>query len=218
MLPGFTRVRARLERLARTPLSLRRGVRASKSCRKVQKEVGFSPCMAKPSRPSDPQHSRGQLRTFFTSTRTAGGLPLLQTESMATLLIDVIRSYTLTGKFKVHDFVVMRDHLHLLFTVNGEMTVEKAMQLVKGNFSFRAKKELRCTREIWQRGFSDVRITDERSFRSHQEYIWENPVRAGLARSAGEYPYSSAYFKKRKAAGAKAQVSKASDGTTKVVP
>jgi putative transposase len=158
--------------------------------------VGFSPGMAKPSRPSDPQHSKGQLRTFFTSTKTYGGLPLLQTERMATLLIDVLQTYTFAGKFKVHDFVVMRDHLHLLFTVDDEMTVEKVMQLVKGGFSFRAKKELENTREIWQRGFSDVRIRDESSFRAHQEYIWDNPVKAGLAKSAEEYPYSSDYFKK----------------------
>jgi putative transposase len=184
----------------------------------MEKEMGFSPCMAKPSRPSDPQHSKGQLRTFFTSTKTYGGLPLLQTERMAALLIDVLQTYTLAGKFKVHDFVVMRDHLHLLFTVDDEMTVEKVMQLVKGNFSFRAKKELENTREIWQRGFSDVRIRDESSFRAHQEYIWDNPVKAGLAKSPEEYPYSSAYFKKRKAAGAKAQTQKAHNGTTKVVP
>ena len=142
----------------------------------------------------------------------------MQTERMATLLIDVLRTYTLAGRFKVHDFVVMPDHLHLLFTVGEEMTVEKVMQLVKGNFSYRAKKELVYRDEIWQRGLSDIRITDEDSFRNHQEYIWENPVKAGLAKSAEEYPYSSAYFKKKKAAGAKAQNTKARDGTTKVMP
>ena len=60
---------------------------------------------------------------------------------MANLFIDVLRSYTLAGKFKVHDFVVMQNHVHFLVTVDGEMSVEKAVQLVKGNFSFRAKKE-----------------------------------------------------------------------------
>ena len=128
----------------------------------------------------------------------------MQTERMATLLIEVLRAYTLAEKFKVHDFVVMPDHLHLLLTVDGEMTIEKAMQLVKGNFSFRAGKEIGIRDEIWQRGFSDVRITNEGSFRAHQEYIWDNPVKAGLAKSREGYPYSSAYFKKLKRAGAKA--------------
>jgi len=124
---------------------------------------------------------------------------------MAQLFIDVLRSYTLAGKFKVHDFVVMRNHVHLLLTIDGAMSIEKAMQLVKGNFSYRAKKELGFMGEVWQRGFSDVRITDEKSFAAHQQYIYNNPVRAGLASTPEEYRYSSAYLKKLKRAGAKAQ-------------
>jgi len=174
--------------------------------------------MSKPSRPSDPRESKGQLRTFFATTRTAGGRSLFQTDRMAQLFIDVLRSYTLAGQFKVHDFVIMRNHVHLLLTVDGTMTIEKAMQLIKGNFSYRAKKELGFMGEIWQRGFSDVRIADEASFTAHQEYIYKNPVTAGLANTPEEYPYSSAYFKKRKRAGAKARVIGADGGTSKLVP
>jgi putative transposase len=45
------------------------------------------------------------------------------------------------GKFRLHDFVVMPDHLHLLITVGSGMTIEKAMQFIKGGFSYRLKKE-----------------------------------------------------------------------------
>jgi putative transposase len=58
---------------------------------------------------------------------------------MANLLIDVLRTYAAAKRFKVHDFVVMPNHFHLLITVDGSMTVEKAVQLIKGNFSYRAK-------------------------------------------------------------------------------
>jgi putative transposase len=79
-------------------------------------------------------------------------------------------------------------------TIDGDMTIEKAMQLIKGNFSFRAKKELGLSGEIWQWGFSDVRITDEESFTRHQQYIYDNPVKAGLARSPEEYPLQLRVF------------------------
>jgi putative transposase len=111
----------------------------------AKKERALAPGMAKPARPSDPQNSKGQLHTFFVTTRTMGGRSLFQTDRMAQLFIDVLRSYTLAGKFKVHDFVVMRNHVHLLLTVDGEMSIEKAAQLVKGNFSYRANKELGFT-------------------------------------------------------------------------
>ncbi len=158
------------------------------------------------------------MRTFFATTRTAGGRSLFQTDRMAQLFIDVLRSYTLAGQFKVHDFVVMRNHVHLLLTVDGTMTIEKAMQLIKGNFSYRAKKELGFMGEVWQRGFSDVRITHEASFSAHQEYIYNNPVTAGLANTPEEYPYGSAYFKKLKRSGAKSPNHRASGGTSKLVP
>jgi len=105
----------------------------------------------------------------------------------------------------VHEFVVMPNHVHILITIPGELSLEKAMQLIKGSFSFRANKELGFRGEIWQRGYSDVRVVDEQSFEEHRAYIENNPVRAGLVNSAEEYPFGSLYLKKRKYTGAKAR-------------
>ncbi|MGA8366194.1 MAG: transposase [Candidatus Acidiferrales bacterium] len=132
------------------------------------------------------------------TSKTAQGRALLQTERMANLLIDVLRSYTTAGKFKVHEFAVMPNHFHVLLKVDAGTTIEKAVQLIKGNFSYRAKKELGFNGEIWQKGFSDVRITDDESLSRHVEYIRDNPVKAGYARSAEEYPYCSAYLRRLK--------------------
>jgi putative transposase len=143
---------------------------------------------------------------------------LFQTERMADLFIDVLRSTMRSGRMIVHDFVVMPNHVHMLITVCGDMSIEKAMQLIKGGFSFRAKKELGFGGEIWQRGFSDVRINNEQSFQQHREYIDNNPVKAGLANSPEEYPSGSSYLKRRKRAGAEAQSCVQVIGTTEVVP
>jgi putative transposase len=90
--------------------------------------------------------------------------------------------------------------------------------LIKGGFSFRAKKELGFAGEVWQRGFSDVRVPDELSFKQHQEYIGNNPVKAGLSISPEEFPFGSAYLKRQKRAGAEAQINPPAIGTTEVVP
>ena len=117
----------------------------------------------------------------------------------------------------VHDFVIMPDHVHVLMTLPGETSLEKAMQLIKGGFSFRAKKELGFQGEIWQRGYSDVQILGDGSFRQHREYIENNPVKAGLASTPAEYPFGAAYLKRQKQ-GLKPVFSRGSYGTTKVVP
>jgi len=129
---------------------------------------------------------------------------LLQSERNAILMIDVLRSYVAAGKFRLHDFVVMPNHVHLLMTVGGGMTVEKAMQFIKGGFSYRLTKEYGYRGEVWQRGFSETRVESRQSFRQHRDYIAANPVNAGLVDSPEKFPYCFAYLAKKKAAGAKA--------------
>jgi len=168
------------------------------------KKEGFSPCtMSKPDRNSSAAEIL-RSRTFFVTTKTSMGRALLQSERNAILFIDVLRSYVAAGRFRVHDFVVMPDHVHLLITVDQEMAIEKAVQLIKGGFSYRLKKEFGYSGEVWQRGFSDVRIEDRESFLRHREYIAQNPVKKGLAGSVDEFPFSFAYLAQQKAAGAKA--------------
>ena len=114
------------------------------------------------------------------------------------LLIEVLRSNVATGRFQLHDFVIMPDHLHLLMTIPSDMTIEKAMQLVKGSFSYRLRKEYGFQGEVWQRGFSEVRVNDRQSWLRCREYIGQNPVKAGLVDSAEQYPYSYAYLAGKK--------------------
>jgi len=160
--------------------------------------------MAIPTRNSDPKQIARTSRTFFVTTKTSMGRVLLQSDRNATLFIDVLRSYVAVKKFNVHDFVVMPDHVHLLMTVNGDMSIEKAVQFIKGGFSYRLKKETGYAGEVWQNGFSEVRVNDEGSFAKYREYIAQNPIKVGLVSEPEEYPYCFKYLATRKA-GAKAQ-------------
>jgi putative transposase len=155
---------------------------------------------------------------FFVTTKTSMTRRLLQSERNAMLLVDVLRSNVATGKFQLHDFVIMPDHLHLLMTLQGDVTIEKAMQLIKGGFSYRLKRDCGYRREVWQRGFSDVRIRDGQSFSQHRAYIVQNPVKAGLVDSAEHWPYCYSYLAKKKAQGLKPYSLLTLYGPTKVVP
>ena len=86
----------------------------------------------------------------------------------------------------------MPDHFHLLITVGSDMTIERAIQLVKGGFAFRAGRELGLKAPVWQKGFSEIRVLDEQTFEHQTGYIHCNPVRARLVDNAEAYPYSSA--------------------------
>jgi putative transposase len=157
--------------------------------------------MAHPARNAHPQAILASSRVFFATTKASMGRRLLQSERNAMLLIDVLRSNVAAHKFDLHEFVIMPDHLHLLMTLPTKMTIEKAMQLIKGGFSYRLKKEFGYQGEVWQGGFSEVRIMGAASFMQHREYIIQNPVKAGLVETAELYPYSYTYLAKKKAQG-----------------
>jgi len=86
----------------------------------------------------------------------------------------------------------MPDHFHLLITIGREISVERAVQFIKGGFAFRAGRELGFRPPVWQRGFSDLRIRDSLAFGRVREYMALNPVKRGLTLIASEYAYSSA--------------------------
>jgi putative transposase len=149
--------------------------------------------MSIPQRNANPSAAVSASRTFFVTSSTWDKRSLFQSTRMAELFVKVLLEYRGQKKFRLHEFALMPDHFHVLFTIGPEMTVERAVQFIKGGFSFRAGRELDFRGAVWQRGFSEVRILDEASFRSHAEYILDNPVRAHLADSPEHYPYCSAY-------------------------
>jgi len=67
------------------------------------------------------------------------------------------------------------------------------MQCVKGGISFQLNKNLKAKIDVWQPSFLDRRIRDSLEYAKFKDYIWQNPAKRGLVRTAEEYPYSSAY-------------------------
>ena len=108
---------------------------------------------------------------------------------MAKLLLEILLYYRQERKYLLHEFVLMPDHFHLLITPLE--TWERALQLVKGGFSYRAKGELGFIGAIWQPGYYDRRVRDMNECEAFKEYIKLNPVRKELVSGAKQYPYSS---------------------------
>jgi putative transposase len=102
-------------------------------------------------------------------------------------------------RFRLHDFVIMPDHIHLLIEVRDGMTIEKAMQLIKGRFSHRLSHECGYKGEVWQRGFTETQVMNKQAFEAHRDYIAENPVKAGIAVSSEEYPFCFRFLARKKA-------------------
>jgi putative transposase len=129
-------------------------------------------------------------RTFFVTSIAWRRVPIFRVEARARLLIDVLLGYRDQRKYLLHEFVVMPDHIHLLLTPGPEISLERALQFIKGGYSYRLRKVEKI--QVWQESFTNHRIQDFDDYRKHCEYVRMNPVRARLVKDAEAYPFSSA--------------------------
>jgi putative transposase len=119
---------------------------------------------------------------------TAQRRSLFQVTATAELLEQTLLDYRGQGRFLLHAFVIMPDHFHALVTPAPDVSLEKAMQFIKGGFSFRLKSKA----ELWMRSFNESQIMSREKFVNCVRYIEENPVRRGLAATPQAHPFSSA--------------------------
>jgi putative transposase len=128
------------------------------------------------------EHAANNQQTYMVTASTWGRRGHFRNERWANLLLDTLYHYR-GSAYLLHEFVIMPDHVHVLIT--PLVSLEKAVQFIKGGFSYRAKKELGSNMEVWQKGFQDHRIRDAADYDIHVAYIHGNPARE-------DYPYSSA--------------------------
>ncbi|MFB3917293.1 MAG: transposase [Terriglobales bacterium] len=130
-----------------------------------------------------------EVRTFFVTSATWGRRSIFQAEPLARLFLDTLSRYRAQKRFLLHEFVLMPNHFHLLLTPAPDVSLEKAVQFVKGGFSYRVKREMNSNLVIWQPEFTEHRIRDPQDYERHAAYIRLNPVRARLADVPEAYPY-----------------------------
>jgi len=131
--------------------------------------------------------------TYFVTFSTWQRRRLFVVENYVRLFLATLYRYRRECRYQLHAFVVMPEHVHLLFTPANDVTLERAVQLIKGGYSHALGAILGRKREIWQRGFTDHRIRDDQDYLNHQNYIHRNPVERKIVTEPGEYRYCSAY-------------------------
>ena len=131
--------------------------------------------------------------TYFLTFSTWRWRRLFVVDAYARLFLKTLFHYRREGRYALHVFVLMPDHVHLILTPAQDVTIERAVQLIKGGYSHALGTLIGRNSEIWQRGFTDHRIRDAQDFVHHRNYVHQNPVVASLVFNSSEYRYCSAY-------------------------
>ena len=116
----------------------------------------------------------------------------LGNKKVASLVVEAIRNAEAVKLCKIHTYVVMPNHVHVLLKPGLELA--RITKLVKGGTARAANKILRKTgRFFWQDESFDHWIRNSAEFERVRAYIERNPVKAGLVSRPEDWVWSSAY-------------------------
>jgi putative transposase len=133
-----------------------------------------------------------QAGVYFVTTDTWQKHPLFINTALANIVVGQILSCRDRGFYKLHAFVLMPDHLHVLLTPGETTTLEKALQMIKGGSAHQIGLEKRQSFPIWHSGFHDRWMRDVEEYLGSKRYIEQNPVEAKLVGRPEDYAFSSA--------------------------
>ncbi len=126
---------------------------------------------------------------FFITNVTHGRDALLLDE--IDLFWRAIESTKCKIEFDLFAWVILPEHFHFI-TYSGDTGISEVLKKVKQTFAanFRKRHGL-FNGSVWQKGFHDHAIRDEKDLKMHLHYIHWNPVKHGLVSNPFEYPHSS---------------------------
>lgn len=81
----------------------------------------------------------------------------------------------------------MPDHLHLFVRGDQDFVLATWVKGLKRAISEELAAKPKAT--FWQAGFFDHLLRNDESYARKWEYVRQNPVRAGLIKSADDWPY-----------------------------
>ena len=113
------------------------------------------------------------MSTHAVTTATHQRRALFLRTANSELLLSILFRYREQGRYLLHGFAIMPEHLHVLLTPGTNQTIERCVQCIKGGFSFEVRRQF--SGEVWQAGFHEHRIRDEQDFQNQLAYIAANP-------------------------------------------
>jgi putative transposase len=131
----------------------------------------------------------GEPVTYAVTFNTKGRAPHFEDPAFAALVLSIIIRARLEICFYVYGYCIMPDHVHLMLQPQGKVPLPRIVGAIKGPMTA-AFRKVRPGVSLWQRGYVDNIINNEREFEEVLKYIISNPIKEGLSEEEFEYPFS----------------------------
>lgn len=104
---------------------------------------------------------------------------------------DRLREACAKHDCRIHAYVLMTNHVHLLITPMTGTGISQVMQSLGRCYVQYINFNYQRTGTLWEGRYRATLLDSERYLLCCQRYIELNPVRAGMVTDPGEYPWSS---------------------------
>lgn len=92
---------------------------------------------------------------------------------------------------RIHAYVLMTNHVHLLVTPMQELGIAEMMQALGRRYVYYINKTYRRTGTLWEGRYKASLVDSDAYLLTCMRYIELNPVRAEMVNHVGEYKWSS---------------------------
>jgi len=116
--------------------------------------------------------------------------------SIAKLVQDSLLKFD-GERYKLFAWCIMPNHEHSMMTRFEDLKLEDIMQAHKSYTAHAANKLLRRKGQFWMEEYYDREVRNQDHFYNALRYIENNPVKAKLCAKPSDWPFSSAWFRKR---------------------
>jgi type I restriction enzyme R subunit len=120
------------------------------------------------------------------------GACVLQDPAIAEIVADALHHFD-GQRYVLAAFVVMPNHVHVLFRPLDNYTLPGIVKSWKGFTAREINRRLGKTGKLWQPEYWDRLIRNERHFLTVLNYILENPAKAGMTTGAWTFMSASLF-------------------------
>jgi putative DNA methylase len=139
--------------------------------------------------------SEDQLRYRIEAYLDSGyGACFLSDDRIADLMQSALLYFD-GERYRLSAWAIMPNHVHLLAAPCFGYSLSSIMHSLKSFTAQQANKILARKGRFWFEDYFDRYIRNARHFENALGYIESNPVRAGLVKSAADWPFGSAWFR-----------------------
>jgi putative transposase len=113
------------------------------------------------------------------------------------LFLKVLGQAKKKYQFRIINFCVMNNHIHLIIKPGEHVSLSKIMQWILSVFAMRWNRKHHLSGHVWGERFFSRIISKATEFLHIFSYVDENPVYARLVEHPGQWEYGGLWHHKR---------------------